>query len=139
MARYIRELMTPDPTILSADATAQEAAMQMKRRNVGDVLVQEGGHLVGIVTDRDLVVRCLAEDDDARSHKIGELCSRELCSLGPDASIDDAVRLMQEKALRRIPIVEDGSADGIVSLGDLAEERDPKSALGRISAAPPNA
>jgi CBS domain-containing protein len=134
----LRDVMTPDPIILDADATAADAARAMRKRDVGDVLVRSNGALCGIVTDRDLVVRALAEDPQHAAGKpLRDICS-EAHSLAPSASVDEAVKLMSDKAIRRIPIVEDGIPVGIVSLGDLAVARDPNSALGEISAAPPN-
>ena len=136
MAQALRELMTPNPVILEAQATVAEAAQQMRERDVGDVLVQQNGALCGIVTDRDLVVRCVAEKKDPREQPLRDLCSQELATLGADASVDDAVELMRKRAIRRLPIVDGGAPLGIVSLGDLARARDPQSALGQISAAP---
>lgn len=100
-------------------------------------LIVQGGMLTGIVTDRDLVVRAIAEGRDATS-TLGDIVSSEVVSITPTDSADDAIRLMRERALRRVPVVEDGRPVGIVSLGDLAGERDPRSVLGEISTAPPN-
>ncbi|MCA9512882.1 MAG: CBS domain-containing protein [Myxococcales bacterium] len=136
MQGTLRELMTPNPVILDANATAAEAAQAMRERNVGDVLVQEDGALCGIVTDRDLVVRCLAAAQDPQSQTLRDLCTQELATLEADASIDDAVEQMRSRAVRRLPIVDGAATLGIVSLGDLARSRDPNSALGRISASP---
>lgn len=139
MAERVRDLMTADPIVLDADATAAEAARCMRDRDVGDVLVRRDGRLCGIVTDRDLAVRCLAGGDgDPRGHALADLCSQPLVTLPPDAAVDEAIRLMEEHAVRRIPIVEDDRPIGIVSLGDLAIARDRRSCLGEISAAPPN-
>jgi CBS domain-containing protein len=138
-AEKLRDLMTSEPVVLDADATVADAARAMKDNDVGDVLVERDGRLCGIVTDRDLVIRCLAENpEQAASQALGEICSEEIHSLSPDAEVGEAIRLMQDRAIRRIPVVEDGSAVGIVSLGDLAIERDRKSCLGQISAAPPS-
>ncbi len=135
----LRELMTPDPVVLDAEATVVDAAKAMKVCDVGDVLVWSQGQLLGIVTDRDLVVRCLAADESsAESTRLGEICSRDVRALAPDTDVMQAIRLMQQQAIRRVPIVEDGRPIGIVSLGDLAMARDRDSALGQISAAPPN-
>jgi CBS domain-containing protein len=101
------------------------------------VLVTENGRLCGIVTDRDLVVRCMA-DQTKSEIRVGELCSQELVSVSPDDDLDDAIRLMAERDIRRLPVIEGNNAVGILSLGDLAIERDPESVLGDISAANPN-
>jgi CBS domain-containing protein len=134
----VRDVMTKEPIVLDADATAADAARAMRARDIGDVLVRKDGKLFGIVTDRDLVVRCVAETSGDRKTKLGELCSGGLATLAPDAEIEEAARLMQDKAVRRIPIVEDGRPVGIVTLGDLALAADRRSALAQISAAPPS-
>lgn len=133
----VRELMKTNLTQLDAGATALDAARCMRDADIGDVLVTENGKLRGIVTDRDLVVRCLAEQGST-DIKVGELCSTDLVTLTPDDEIDKAVRLMSEKAIRRLPVVDGEKAVGIVSLGDLAVARDRESALGQISAASPD-
>jgi signal-transduction protein with cAMP-binding, CBS, and nucleotidyltransferase domain len=131
--------MTPVPISLGERDTAADAARSMKECDVGDVLVRSAdGSLCGIVTDRDLVVRCLA-DGKSGDTTLGELCTSGVNTLDANASIDEAVGLMRRQAVRRIPILENGELVGIVSLGDLARERDPDSALGRISAAPATA
>jgi CBS domain-containing protein len=135
----VRDLMTADPVVLEGDATVAEAARCMRDRDIGDVLVRLDGKLSGIVTDRDLVVRCLAgEEGDPRQQSLADLCTQELLTLPPDAKVEEAVQLMQENAVRRIPIVEGDRPIGIVSLGDLAIARDRRSCLGEISSAPPN-
>lgn len=138
MALLIREVMTTDPIVLQKDSTVAEAAMAMKGRDIGDVLVADGENLCGIVTDRDIVVRVLAEGKDAKGTKLGEVCSQDLVTVGPDGTVDDAVRAVRDKAIRRLPVAENGRPVGILSLGDLAVERDPDSALAEVSAAPPN-
>jgi CBS domain-containing protein len=82
-------------------------------------------------------VRALAQGRDVMS-ELGDILSSEVVCITPSETADDAIRLMRERALRRVPVVEDGRPIGIVSLGDLAGERDPRSVLGEISAAPPN-
>ena len=138
MAQRIREVMTASPKTCPATATVAEAAQFMRDRDVGDVLVERDGEVCGIVTDRDIVVRAIADGQDPTQATLGDICSRELTTLSPADSVDDAVRLMREKALRRLPIMEDDRLVGIVSIGDLAQEREPESALADISAAAPN-
>jgi|GEM_PF-405629 len=136
----VREVMTRDPVCCPPDATAAEAARLMKERHIGDVLVCSDGHLEGIVTDRDLVVRALADGERPQERRLGEICSHDIATVTPDDAIDRAVELMKRHAVRRLPVCEpDGRLAGVVSLGDLAVERDERSALGQISAAPPNA
>jgi CBS domain-containing protein len=139
MSNKIRDLMTPAPIMLNGRQTASDAARVMKECDVGDVLVcDDDRRLSGIVTDRDLAVRCLAEERGGDT-PLRELCSPNLETLAPEDSIDDAVSLMRSCAVRRVPVIENGELVGIVSLGDLAREREPDSALGRISAAPATA
>ncbi|MFF2145117.1 CBS domain-containing protein [Kitasatospora sp. NPDC058190] len=116
----------------------RDAARWMRDTAIGDVLVSDDGQLCGLVTDRDLVVRVLAEGKDPDSTNVGDVCSCELVSVAPDDDVQHAVDLMRRHALRRLPVLDDGQAVGIVSLGDLAMDRDPGSALAAISDAAPN-
>jgi len=138
MAKSVSDVMTPDPVGMTASTPLSDAARRMKAEDIGDVLVLDGNSLRGLVTDRDIVVRALAEDRDPRTTTLGDVCSSELVTVAPDAPVDEAVRLMRDKALRRLPVVDDGRPVGIVSIGDLAVDRDPDSALSDISGAPPN-
>lgn len=138
MHATVRSLMTANPIVLDASATPEEAACAMRDSNVGDVLVRQGNKLLGIVTDRDLVVRYLADDNESKQSCLETLCTTEVATLRPEDAVEDAIRLMEEHAIRRVPVVEDGEPVGIVSLGDLARSRDPESALGQISRAEPN-
>ena len=110
----------------------------MRDNDVGDVVVMENSKPCGIVTDRDLVVRGLAVGKDPENTMLGEVCSRDLTTVSRKDPIEDAVRLMREKALRRLPVVEKGVLVGVVSIGDLALERDRDSALADITRARPN-
>jgi len=135
----IRDVMTADPVTLPMSSTLSEAAKAMRDSNIGDVIVlDDDGQLCGIVTDRDIVVRALAEGRQADATTLGEICSRDPATLSSEDSVSDAVRLMSGKAIRRVPVVDDGKPVGIVSIGDLAIERDPESALADISEAKPN-
>jgi CBS domain-containing protein len=138
MAQQIRELMTPNPVALPGTASVHEAARAMRDAQIGDVIVIEHNEVCGIVTDRDLVVRILAETRDPATTTLADICSHSLVTVTPTDSVEEAVRLMRTHAIRRLPVVEGGRAVGIVSLGDLAVERDPGSALGEISGAPPS-
>jgi CBS domain-containing protein len=138
VAQTIQDVMTPNPTVLDAKTPLDEAARAMRDGDIGDVLVSKDGQLCGIVTDRDIVVRGVAEITDVRSAKLGDVCSRDLTTISPTDSVDKAAQLMREKALRRLPVVRDGEPVGVVSMGDLAIEKDPSSALADVSAAPGN-
>jgi CBS domain-containing protein len=134
----IRSIMTPSPVALAADVPVLKAAEEMRGRNIGNVFVMEGDRICGIVTDRDIVVRVLAEGKDPGRTKLGEICSRDLVSVAPDDPVDKAVQLVREKAIRRLPVLEDGQPVGVVTIGDLAVEKDPKSALADVSTAGSN-
>lgn len=135
MAQLVRELMTADPVTLPGDAAVREAARAMRERDVGDVLVVDGTQLRGIVTDRDIVVRCVADHEDLSDTHLRDVCSGELVTARPDEEADAAIARMREHAVRRIPVVDDGGPVGVLSIGDTAIERDPRSALADISAA----
>jgi CBS domain-containing protein len=138
MAKHVRDLMTPNPVTLSAASTLVDAAIVMRDFDVGVVIVLDNGQVYGIATDRDIIVRAIANGNYPATTKLGEVCSRELTTVAPSDSVDDAVRLMRDKAIRRLPVVENGQPVGIVSLGDLISEQEPHSPLADISNAPPN-
>jgi CBS domain-containing protein len=136
--KTVSDVMSPQPLALTFDQTAADAARLMRDSDVGDVLVTESGELCGIVTDRDLVVRCIAEGRDPETTALDEICSTVLITLAPDSRLDDAIAIMCAKTVRRLPIVDGRTPIGIVSIGDLALAVDRESVLGKISAAPPN-
>ena len=138
MAGTVGEVMTVAPSTVEKDAPASDAARAMLDADVGALLVLDEGDLYGIVTDRDIAIRVVAEGRDASSTTVAETCSADPTAVDSDASVDEAVRLMSEHALRRLPVKEGGQPVGIVSLGDLAVERDPDSALAEISTTDPN-
>src|SRR5688500_6365190 len=138
VAQTLKDLMTPNPLTVKAGTTIFEAAQQMRDQGIGDVIVTDGGKVCGIVTDRDIVVRAIADGREPTTTKVGDICSRDLVTLAPTADVTEAVTLMRERALRRLPVVENGKPVGIVSIGHLAIERDEDSALADIGAAPPN-
>ncbi|HEX6242133.1 MAG TPA: CBS domain-containing protein [Polyangiales bacterium] len=139
MPQKIREIMTPNPVMLNVNATVGEAAQTMRDRDIGCILVTDASNrLCGLVTDRDLVVRGVAEGKDPRVTTLQEVCSEAITELTPDDTVDNAIKLMAKKHIRRIPIMEGARPVGVLSLGDLALERDPDSVLSRISSAAPN-
>lgn len=134
----VRDVMTTEPVTLDESAPIRRAAELMREHDVGDILVLNEGELFGIVTDRDIVVRAISQNQDLDA-SIGSICSENLATVSADDSLDTARDRMRKRAVRRMPVVDDdGTPIGIVSLGDLAIERSPRSPLGRISAAPPN-
>lgn len=138
MAQAVRDVMTKEPVLLQADETLAQAARRMRDQDIGDVLVMKDGKLKGIVTDRDLAIRAVADGKDPNKTRVEEVCSAELMTIPADRPIDEAVAMMRMKAVRRLPVVEGDRPVGVLSIGDLAVERDTKSALSQISAADPN-
>ena len=116
----VRKIMTADPVSVEPDTTLEEIATLMKEQDIGAVPVVEDGELCGIVTDRDIVVRCIAAGQDATECTAEDVMSTEIQSLGPDAPVDEVARLMGDLQIRRLPIVEKNRLVGMVSLGDLA-------------------
>lgn len=139
MTQTIGEVMTAHPMAFSEATTIGDAARAMREKDVGDVIVvDDQGSLCGIVTDRDIVVRAVADDCNPNQVRLGDICSHDLTTVDASVSVKDAVKLMRERTLRRLPVVESGRLVGIISLGDLAIGREPRSALADISAAPSN-
>lgn len=115
----IREVMTPNPRCIAPTETIQNAARIMREEDTGAVPVVENGKVLGMVTDRDIVIRAVAEG--ARLDKpVREIVSGDPVCATPDMSTRDASKLMSEHQIRRLPVVENNRIVGIVSLGDLA-------------------
>jgi CBS domain-containing protein len=138
VAQSIKDVMQRNPITLAPTTSVIEAARTMRDADIGSVIVHEHDQLYGIVTDRDLVVRGLAENPNCAAMMLGDICSRDVTALSSSDTVEEAIQLMRDKAIRRLPVVDHGSPVGIVSIGDLAVERDPDSALADISDAPPN-
>ena len=133
----VADVMTPAPTTIGMSDTLETAARTMAAQDVGALVVKAGDTTIGIVTDRDLVIRGLAEGLGLEA-MVGEVASEELISIGPGVPVEVAVEMMRVAAVRRIPVMEGDEPVGIVSIGDLAVEHDPVSALADISEARPN-
>lgn len=138
MARTVSEIMTVAPETVEASAPARDAAQTMRDGDLGAIVVLEGGDLYGIVTDRDVAIRVVAENRDPATTTVGDIASRDPTTIESDLPVEDAIALMRERALRRLPVVEGGQPVGILTLGDLAVERDSDSALADISASDPD-
>jgi CBS domain-containing protein len=115
----IRDVMTPNPKTLSPQDSIQNAARIMRDEDTGIVPVVENGHPIGVLTDRDIVVRAVAEDGQL-NRPIGEIVTNSLVTVRPDMSTREAAELMSEHQIRRLPVVENSRLVGIVSIGDLA-------------------
>ncbi|GHJ99495.1 CBS domain-containing protein [Streptomyces sp. NPDC003753] len=137
MADFVREVMTPGVVAVLPDASLVEAAQLMRAEDIGDVLVAEDGRVVGVLTDRDIALRAVADGADPLTVSARAVCTPDPVVVGPDDPVSTAVDLMRGHAVRRLPVVEDGRPVGMVSLGDLAVAQDPTSALADISQAEP--
>jgi CBS domain-containing protein len=121
----IRDVMTSDPRTVEPSATVQEAAKAMRDQDVGPIPIVENGSLSGILTDRDIVVRVVAEGKNPSSTTVGDIASRDLVTIDPEQTLDEALRLMAKHQVRRLPVCEeDGRLVGIVAQADVALEGD---------------
>jgi len=130
--------MTRDPVMLKPGDTVLDAARIMRDHDIGTVLVSDKNQLVGMLTDRDIVVRAVADKADVSAMKVDQIASKEITALAPEDPLDKAVKLMRSRAVRRFPVVKAGKPVGVLTIGDMAVELDPKSALADLSAADPN-
>ncbi|HEY3872752.1 MAG TPA: CBS domain-containing protein [Actinocrinis sp.] len=137
MSQTVRDVMTRAPITVAPTASAGQVAELMRDADVGVVLVTDGLELKGLITDRDLVVRVLARGRGPLD-EIGGACSSELTFVSPEDDVATAIDLMRTRAIRRLPVLEDGQPVGIVSIGDLAVSLGGGSVLGDISEAPSN-
>jgi CBS domain-containing protein len=127
MGQHIREVMTPSPATVEAQSTVVEAARVMKQIDAGVVPVIENGRLTGMVTDRDIAIRVVAEGKDPQSTTVGEVASKDLVTVDPQQDLDEALRLMAQHKVRRLPVVEeDGRLVGVVAQADVARKGDDK-------------
>lgn len=134
MSARVRDVMTPGPIGVDYRQSIAEAARTMRDWGVGAVLVVNDQSLYGLVTDRDLVVRAVAESKRPEE-PVGPLSTGNLIGVNADDDAEVAARLMREHAVRRLPVIDNGRVAGMVSLGDLALADDPASALAALSQA----
>ena len=141
--KSVREVMTANPECLTADATISDAARIMKNQDTGVVPVLDGKKIIGMITDRDIVVRGIAEGRDLAGTRVNELMSKSVRTVREGASLDEVIQLMSSAEIRRVPVVNDSDElVGIVSIGDVSSQGNQDSQVGRameqISEAPPN-
>lgn len=121
----VRDIMTTEVRTAAPDTTIEEIATMMRDEDVGSIPVVDGNELSAILTDRDIVVRCLAEGKDPAETTAEDIASEDLVTIEPDADVRQAARLMSSRQIRRLPVVEDGNLVGMVALGDIAvKQRD---------------
>jgi CBS domain-containing protein len=129
----VRHIMTEAPKTLSPDRTVADAAGLMEQYDVGVIpLADENDRLVGLVTDRDLVLRIIAKQRDPREIRLGDVATSRLVTTTPDTNIADARDLMAENRIRRLPVVKEGKLVGILALGDIAVADASKRAVGDV-------
>lgn len=141
--RKIRDLMTPDPACVSEKDSIGDVAKIMAREDTGVVPVVDGKKVIGMVTDRDIVVRLVAEGKDPKQCRVDEAMTKSVRTIRDDASVDDALNLMGGANVRRAPVVNDrGELVGILSMGDISTGESAHGKVGKtmenISQAPPN-
>ncbi len=135
----VKDVMTTSVVYVPAETTIAEAARTMREQDIGDVVVANGPSLAGVLTDRDIVVRAVAERRDPDATTVGEIMTRDLITVRPGDTIQQAALVMRDRAVRRLLVCDDEQGlVGVVSIGDLAERIDPDSVLGGISSAEPN-
>jgi len=116
----VRDIMTPNPRTAEPDTTLEEIATLMKEEDVGAIPVMEDGRVAGVVTDRDIVLRCIAEGKDPTECAAEDIMSEGVKTIAPDADVDEAADLMAEAQVRRLAVVQNGKLVGMLSLGDIA-------------------
>ena len=132
MGKSVQEAMSSNPCAIDADKPVAYAAKMMKQEDVGLAPVVEGDRLVGTVTDRDIVTRVIAEGRDPESTSVREIASTDLVTIDPQQGLDEALRLMAQHQVRRLPVVqEDGRLVGVVAPAEVAEHA-PASDTGRM-------
>ena len=120
MAKSVRDAMTQDPRSIGASASVVEAARLMREQHIGALPVTEDERLVGMITDRDITTRVVAQSAAPETTSVGDVYSHDLISVEPDNGLDEALQLMARHQVRRLPVVENGRLVGIVSQADIA-------------------
>jgi CBS domain-containing protein len=119
----VREVMTDNPRCVTPDTLVSEAARLMKSEDVGSLPILEGEKVTGVITDRDIVIRAVAEEKDPRGMPVREVASRELVTIRPDEDLSEALKLMASYQVRRLPVVdEDNTLVGVLAQADIAME-----------------
>jgi len=120
MAKSVRDAMTANPRSIGASASVVEAARLMREEHIGSLPITDDEQLVGMITDRDITTRVVAEAADPKVTPVGDVYSRDLISVTPDKDLEEALQLMARHQVRRLPVVENGRLIGIVAQADIA-------------------
>jgi CBS domain-containing protein len=126
MANSVRDAMTEDPRSIGKSVSVVEAARLMREQDIGSLPITDDEQLVGMITDRDITTRVVAEAADPKMTTVEDVYSRDLVSVEPDNDLEEALRLMARHQVRRLPVVEDGRLVGIVAQADIARSEDEK-------------
>lgn len=118
----VREIMTKDIASLRSDDSLEHAAQLMKQYNCGSLPVCTQDKLIGIITDRDITVRSVAAGEDISHKRVGDVMTNDVVFANPETDVIDAARIMSDRQIRRLPVVEKNSLIGIVALGDISLE-----------------
>jgi CBS domain-containing protein len=122
MGKSIRDVMSSNPCAIDGDKPVAYAAKMMKQEDVGLAPIVEGDHLVGTLTDRDIVLRVVAEGKDPQTVTAREVASTDVVTIDPQQDLDEALRLMASNQVRRLPVVEEGRLVGVLAQADVARE-----------------
>ena len=117
----VRDIMSKDIACLRSDDTVERAAQLMKQYNCGSIPVCTDDKIIGIITDRDIAVRSVASGEDARQ-SVGDIMTKDIIFANPETDVNDAAKIMSDRQIRRLPVVENNSLIGIVALGDISLE-----------------
>jgi CBS domain-containing protein len=126
MAKSIRDAMTEDPRSIGASASVVEAAQLMRQEHIGSLPITDDEQLHGMITDRDITTRVVAEAADPKTTSVGDVCSRDVVSVEADKDHEAALELMARHQVRRLPVVENGRLVGIVAQADIARTENEK-------------
>lgn len=133
MQETVKDIMSKDIAAVLLSDTARDAAILMYENNIGSVPVVSGKKLQGILTDRDIVLRCIAKGKSADDTKVSEIMSTNMITVTPEETVHDAVIKMSSERIRRLPVVKNGELEGVVSLADIARNHAGPEIAGAIS------
>lgn len=131
MGKSVKDAMTSDVKTAAPSVSLADAAKLMKQEDVGSVPVVDGERLIGMLTDRDIVVRGIADGSDPHAVRAGDIASRDIVTVRPDDDLEEALRLMAQHQVRRLPVVDDGHLVGVLAQADVALEAKEK-AVGQL-------
>jgi CBS domain-containing protein len=131
VGKSVKDAMSPDVKTATPSLSLADAAKLMKQEDVGSVPVVDGERLIGMLTDRDIVVRGIADGSDPHAVTAGDIASRDIVTVRPDDDLDEALRLMAQHQVRRLPVVDDGHLVGVLAQADVAQEAKEK-AVGQL-------